>query len=115
MDDGNCLYVLDTGSPCLGMFWIKNHLLCSFSSSNINYWATSQFYSTFDYTKSAVVSIERYERPDGKEARILSILSDGSLRLLSPVTGSIQSLGFPSISNSNIAKVTYDVYHGIYY
>lgn len=60
------------------------------------------------YHRSAVTQLLRAEYPD-IPARILAVAEDGSLRLVSPVTGVVLTMGFPVMSDTTTLDAAYDI------
>ncbi|KAI9327875.1 hypothetical protein BDR26DRAFT_874924 [Obelidium mucronatum] len=57
----------------------------------------------------------RYAMPDGKPARLLAGYVDGSLRLLSPVTGEALIVGFPIYKDAALVGLEYDASSDLIY
>ncbi|TPX65187.1 hypothetical protein SpCBS45565_g05356 [Spizellomyces sp. 'palustris'] len=109
-DVGVCTYCLQTPSECLGIQWIKQDkdTFLHYAKDRICVWNLNRFYTTFAYIRSQATQLYRSEYPS-LPARILSIAEDGSLRLLSPVTGAVLAMGFPVMSDIATLDAVYDV------
>ncbi|KNC99867.1 uncharacterized protein SPPG_05240 [Spizellomyces punctatus DAOM BR117] len=109
-DVGVCTYCLQTPSECLGIQWIKQdkETFLHYAKDRICLWNLNRFYTTFAYIRSQATQLHRSEHPS-LPARILSIAEDGSLRLLSPVTGAVLAMGFPVMSDIATLDAVYDV------
>ena len=103
---------LETAQECVGISWIRTDTFYHYSRDKIYVWNFNRFYTTFNLFKCPVTHIQRIEAP-GKCARILAAGLDGSMRLLSPITGSTISTAFPVIRETNIVNVEYDMIKGI--
>ena len=106
IDLGICNYSLETGSECLGMKWIKEKNLITYSKNQINIWNLNHYYWTFSFLRAPVIYMRRYIK--GKSARILVLTQDYAMRLVCPITGSVLCLTFPPISEQSIRKIVYN-------
>ncbi|KAJ3030775.1 hypothetical protein HK097_005581, partial [Rhizophlyctis rosea] len=108
LETGHCMYRLETSSECLGMGWMKRDTFYHFERGGVWVWGLNRFWSCFAYFRSSVTHIRRIESPH-TPARILTVTEDGSIRLLSPVTGTVLATGFPVISDIGVVDVEYDI------
>ncbi|KAJ3100249.1 WD repeat-containing protein 87 [Phlyctochytrium planicorne] len=78
------------------------------SANRVTVWNLNRYYTTFSFLNSQVTHLSRVElkyRP----ARIVAAAADGSIRLLSPVTGAVLSTAFPAMKETFISAVEYDL------
>ncbi|KAI9007328.1 hypothetical protein BC832DRAFT_591904 [Gaertneriomyces semiglobifer] len=105
---GTCIHSHDTGIPCLGLQWMKSETFMHWAKDTVYTWALNRFYSTFSYIRSDVQVLRRSSHPT-RAARILVVSSDGSVRLLSPVTGALLTVGFPAKGEVSVVGSAYDL------
>ena len=106
LDTGLCNYILETGSECMGIKWLKGEHFATFSTTKLNIWDLNHYYWTFSFLKIPVIYMKRYSKSKG--GRILAVTQDFSIRLICPVSGSVLCLAFPPISDNSLKKVVYD-------
>ncbi|KAL2916841.1 hypothetical protein HK105_203620 [Polyrhizophydium stewartii] len=93
-ETGQCLYRLDTQLPCLGMAFIKRNHFYHYTKASIQQWNINRYQLTFVFFRSTPFIIRRVTHPS-KPARILTAVADGSIKMISPVTGIVIGTGFP--------------------
>jgi hypothetical protein len=108
LDTGVSNYILETGSACKGIEWLKGENFVTYSESRVCMWNLNHYYWTFAFLKAPIIHMERYRR--GNSARILAVLQDYSMRLLCPITGSVLCLAFPPITDKSLKRVVYNPY-----
>ncbi|TPX62954.1 hypothetical protein PhCBS80983_g00223 [Powellomyces hirtus] len=106
-DMGVCVYCLQTPSECLGLQWMKGDSFLHYAKDRISVWNLNRFYTSFTHTRSPVTQLQRIHVPN-RPARILSVAEDGSLRILSPVSGVMVTIGFPVMEDIKILASVYD-------
>ena len=113
-ETGQSLYRLDVSEPCLGMGWMKKGMFYHYNSSAIQLWNVNRYQHTFAFYRSKPLFLRRVQFKD-KCPRLLTATSDGSIKLLSPVTGFTLATGFPSHTESTIRYVAYNMKSEIIY
>ncbi|KAJ3043529.1 WD repeat-containing protein 87 [Rhizophlyctis rosea] len=108
LESGHCTYRLETSSECLGIGWMRWDTFYHFARDGVFVWNLNRYWSTFAYLRSSITHIRRADCP-GVPSRIVTVAEDGSIRLLSPVTGAVLTTGFPIISDIGIVDVVYDI------
>jgi WD40 repeat protein len=108
IETGQALYRVETALPCLGLRMIKKNLFYHFTESSIQLWNFNRFHHTFAVLLSKAVVLKKYSLP-GQPARLLSAASDGSIRLLSVLSGTNLGTGFPTNQELTLFQVEYDV------
>jgi WD40 repeat protein len=101
------VYRIDTVGPCLGIKMIKKNHFYHFTSHSIQVWNVNQYQHTFSLLRSRPKSIEIVKHLY-KPKRVISTVQDGSIRLISPITGTILSTGFPIDKDFQVKQVAYD-------
>ncbi|KAI9099874.1 hypothetical protein DFS34DRAFT_511693 [Phlyctochytrium arcticum] len=109
---GACTYSLQTPQECLGIRMIKPDCFMHFAKDRVCIWNLNRFYSTFAYIRSQTTQILRASHPL-VPARIIAAAEDGSLRILSPVTGAVLSMGFPVMHERTTLDMIYDLKQNI--
>jgi hypothetical protein len=94
------------------MAWMKADTFFSYSEDRITVWNLNRIFTSFTRLSSSVNQIKRVTSVNGP-ARILSLIDDGSIRLISPVTGSIIRTGLPSMADHKFKFIEYDIKTGI--
>ncbi|KAJ3215458.1 WD repeat-containing protein 87 [Dinochytrium kinnereticum] len=108
LEAGHCVYRLETPQECLGLGWMRRDIFYHYSRDRVTVWNLNRYYSTFSYLNSQVTHLSRVELKN-RPARILAAAADGSIRLLSPVTGVVLSTAFPVMKETFISGVEYDL------
>ncbi|KAI9349467.1 hypothetical protein DFJ73DRAFT_796190, partial [Zopfochytrium polystomum] len=111
LENGHCAYKLETDQECLGIGWIRRDTFFSHTRDRIMVWNLNRYYSTFAYSSSEVLLLDRVEVED-LPARILTASADGSVHLISPVTGASLLTSFPIIRDTVLRRVEYDIIAG---
>ncbi|KAJ3153369.1 WD repeat-containing protein 87 [Irineochytrium annulatum] len=109
LEDGRCIYRLETPQECLGIEWMRRDTFFHHSKDRITVWNLNRYYTTFAFLKSAVIFLRRAELRD-HPARIVTGAVDGSLRLISPVTGAVLTTAFPVMKETTLKGVEYDTW-----
>ncbi|KAJ1561677.1 WD repeat-containing protein 87, partial [Cladochytrium tenue] len=107
IDTGHCTYSLEVGSSCLGLGWIRKDTFYHYSNEHICVWALNRFYSTFARLSAPVVLIKRVESASAP-ARIVAGSEEGSMFVLSPVTGSTLLLAYPPMNDMTLRDFCHD-------
>ncbi|KAJ3178754.1 WD repeat-containing protein 87 [Geranomyces variabilis] len=107
-DLGVCVYSLQTPSECLGLQWMKGDSFLHFAKDRISVWNLNRFYTSFTFTRSPVSQLLRVEVRN-RPARILAVAEDASLRIISPVTGIVLTIGFPVMEDMVPVASVYDL------
>jgi WD40 repeat protein len=47
MEDGKCLYKINTANPIKGMIWMRDNIFSTYSDEKISIWSLNQFFSVF--------------------------------------------------------------------
>ncbi|KAJ3023368.1 WD repeat-containing protein 87 [Thoreauomyces humboldtii] len=97
-----------TPNECLGVEWMKGDTFMHWAKDHITVWSLNRFFSTFTHTRSAITTLQRLEIP-GYPARVLAAAEDGSLRIVSPVTGVVLTIGFPVMNDMITRAALYDI------
>jgi WD40 repeat protein len=113
LDTGHCLYRLETSQECFGVQWMKHDMFYTYSKDRVSLWNLNRYYTTFSFVHSPITHLFRKEMSaNGKPARLVSVAADGSIRLLSPVTGTTLATAFPVIRENVMKQVEYDACSG---
>ncbi|TPX68035.1 hypothetical protein SpCBS45565_g03331 [Spizellomyces sp. 'palustris'] len=112
-DIGVCLYRLDVhgqgqGEGLLGMKWVKKDLFWIWGRRGVSVWALNRYHSTFTYLRTRPKIIRRLVHPR-LPPRILTACEDGSVKLISPVTGHVLVTSFPVHKDVGITDVVGDL------
>ncbi|KAJ2998130.1 WD repeat-containing protein 87 [Globomyces sp. JEL0801] len=113
-ETGHLLYRIDTIVACLGIMMVKKDHFYHYTENTIQLWNVNRYQHTFTMLRSRPLIIQRVEHIS-KPSKILSGISDGSIRLLSPVTGEIIATGFPTHKDFTILQLCYDMENEIIY
>jgi WD40 repeat protein len=105
---GQALYRLNTDYPCFGIVRAKKNHFYHYTCRTVQLWNVNRYQHTFSLLRSRPKTLDRFEHPF-KPARLVSTISDCSIRLLSPVTGSTIATGFPTDKDLWIRQVAYDM------
>ncbi|KAI8848626.1 hypothetical protein BC829DRAFT_417412 [Chytridium lagenaria] len=108
LEAGHCVYRLETPQECLGLSWMRRDTFYHYSKDRVTVWNLNRYYSTFSYLNSQVTLLSRVELRH-RPARILAAAADGSIRLLSPVTGAVLTTAFPAMKETMVCGVEYDL------
>lgn len=120
VDTGGMLYSLDTYSPCLGLFKMKKDTFLHYSERSVHVWSLNRFHSTFTFLRNRPEILRRVAMP-GAYSRILTSTNDGkfktliisgSIKIISPVTGTCLVTGFPIHKDVNIIDFVMDMESG---
>lgn len=107
-ETGQSLYRLDTAEACLGIGFLKKNHFYIYGPSDIHIWNVNRYQHTFAFFRSKPLLMKRVEY-NGKPARILAATEDGSIKLISPISGATLGTGFPSHKESGVRNVAYDM------
>jgi WD40 repeat protein len=114
LEDGSCLYRINTGDPVLGMEWMKNGSFCTFSKLQISIWELSRFFTTFFTIGSPLQRLKRVKIGEAP-SRILGVGTNGSITIASPRTGEKLIVADPFASEMQVLDAVYDSYQGVIY
>jgi WD40 repeat protein len=106
-ETGQSLYRIDTFHPCLGISLVKKNYFFHYTVNNIQLWNMNRYQHTFTTVRSRPKTLERVTHKL-KPCRIIVCVSDGSIRLVSPVSGTILGTGFPSDKDLSTEQLKYD-------
>ena len=109
IETGQALYRVETAQPCLGLRMIKKNLFYHFTESCIQLWNFNRFHHTFAVLLSKAVILKKYYNIPEEPARLLAAASDGSIRLLSLLSGTNLGTGFPTNKELTLHQVEYDM------
>ncbi|KAJ1328471.1 hypothetical protein BSLG_010203 [Batrachochytrium salamandrivorans] len=101
-ETGQSLYRIHTHLPCLGIAFIKKSHFYHYTKADVQLWNINRYQLTFSFFRSTPFLVRRVTHPR-KPARILTAVSDGSIKMISPVSGNIIGTGFP-IHKDTISK-----------
>ncbi|KAI8806100.1 hypothetical protein BJ742DRAFT_870659 [Cladochytrium replicatum] len=106
LETGNVSYRLETPTECMGIEWMKRDMFCHYSPGFISTWNLNRCFTTFTLLRTQVKFLKRAERA-GCTARLLACGEDGSIRLISPVSGAVLVTGFPVIYENIAIDIVY--------
>ncbi|KAI9324452.1 hypothetical protein BDR26DRAFT_881270 [Obelidium mucronatum] len=109
------MYRLDIGCPINQIAFTQSDTLLLYSKNVIQMWHLNRFFHQFSFSNVQPQMLLRYAMPDGKPARLLAGYVDGSLRLLSPVTGEALIVGFPIYKDAALVGLEYDASSDLIY
>ncbi|KAJ3361930.1 WD repeat-containing protein 87 [Allomyces javanicus] len=115
LDKGRCVYRQPTGhNEVLGMGMMRRDTFYHYSRRAIGVWHLNRLTSTFCTTQSQVTHLYRVVAHSatgrkGPRARIVLAAEDGSIRLVSPVSGTVLLTCFPSFKQTHIVEVVHDL------
>ncbi|KAJ3228092.1 hypothetical protein HK099_006717 [Clydaea vesicula] len=112
IDLGVLINKLETQNECVGMELYKKDSFFFYSKSDIFIYNITRAYQSYSAIRSNVVQISRCDN-GLVPARILAAGLDGSLRLISPVTGSVLIIGYPVIEDVEPVSATYNQNTGL--
>ncbi|KAL5033244.1 hypothetical protein BDV3_000251 [Batrachochytrium dendrobatidis] len=107
-ETGQSLYRLDTNLPCLGIAFIKSNHFYHYTKADIQLWNINRYQLTFAFFRSTPFIIKRVTHPT-KPARILTAVADGSLKMISPVSGIVIGTGFPIHKDTQTKDVAWNM------
>ncbi|KAJ3412758.1 hypothetical protein HDV05_000279 [Chytridiales sp. JEL 0842] len=102
---------LETSQECLGMKWMREDTFCHFSKDKISVWNLNRYYSQFTKLPSKIAHLKRVSNGTAP-ARILVGSEDGAVKIVSPVTGLAIYTAFPSMKESRVVDIHYDLQLG---
>ncbi|KAJ3414913.1 hypothetical protein HDV05_005862 [Chytridiales sp. JEL 0842] len=136
---GNCLTRLDVGVGVRGLGLLKRDVgFFLYSADTVQVWSFNKVHEVFSYTRVRSFAMKRWERELGelptdsfgglneivldfdeqkksRAPRLVVAFEDGSVRLLSPVTGKIISTGFPIYKDASLVDFFYDTEQDLIY
>eukprot|EP01137_Pigoraptor_chileana_P019887 Opistho-2@6457 len=98
-------YRLEVQEELIGMGAIDVSHFFVFSPAGIQVWNNNQYLHPFTTLRSDLTMMRRVESDNGRPARILTMSSDGSVRVVSPVTGAILTIAFPVVETTPLVDV----------
>lgn len=107
-ESGQILSRVDTHEACLGISQVKKNHFFHYTNSKIQIWNVNRYEHTFVMLRSRPKSMKRVEHPN-KPARIIATVMDGSVRLISPLSGDIIGTGFPIDQDMVVSQIAYDM------
>ncbi|KAJ3302866.1 WD repeat-containing protein 87 [Kappamyces sp. JEL0829] len=105
-ENGQSIYRIETGLPCLGLNLIKKNIFYHYTESSIQLWNVNRYQYTYSSVLSRTTILKRVQYKHC--ARIIAATADGSIRLISPLSGSILGTGFPTDREFQLAEVEFD-------
>jgi WD40 repeat protein len=111
LETSHCIYRLQTTKDILGMGWIKNDNFYHYTKTSIYIWNLNRYYCSFSYFGNPAIHISRIEAKD-HASRILAVADDGSMKILSPITGAVLMTGFPILGEDSFKSIAYDIPQG---
>jgi WD40 repeat protein len=114
IETGQLLYRVETTEPCLGLNAIRKNLFYHFTETTIQLWNFNRFYHTFAVLLSKAFLLKKY-KVSGKPARLLAASTNGSIQLLSILSGTNLGTGFPTNKELTLSQVEYDFDNEIIY
>lgn len=90
------------------MAYIKDDTFYHYSKTCIYIWSLNRYQYLFSHFLTQPIILRRISHPTNP-ARILSVASDGSIKLLNSVTGNCIITGFPHHRESKTVDVVYDL------
>ena len=108
IETGQALYRVETDGPCLGIQMIKRNLFFLYTESTIQLWNFNRFHHTFAVLLSKAIILKKYI-VQGSPARLIAAASDGSIRILSVLSGTNLGTGFPTNKELTLVQIEYDV------
>ena len=112
IENGQLISSFDALDECVGMGFIKRDIFYIHSKDGICTYTMTRAWSSFSRFNS--IQLTRHENRDAA-ARILSMSSDGSLRLLSPLTGALLITGMPIMRDLDPNASVYSFSKGIFF
>ena len=103
LETGKCVYRLDTQHEVRGLAFIRKEVFYYFSETDVHVLGLNRYQSMFQSLRSQSILLKRTS-----DCRILCNTTDGSVKLLSPVTGSCLSTGFPIHRDVSNVDIIYD-------
>ncbi|KAI8926073.1 WD40-repeat-containing domain protein [Entophlyctis helioformis] len=107
-ETGQSLYRLDTHQPCLGISFIKKNHFYHYTNTSVQLWNVNRYQLTFVFFRSTPLIMRRVTHP-GKPPRILTAIADGSVKMISPVTGIVIATGFPVHKDAITKEIAYNM------
>ncbi|KAJ3067125.1 WD repeat-containing protein 87 [Podochytrium sp. JEL0797] len=109
IDLGLQIYRHDVGIPITHLqFTGTKETMLLHSADSIQFWTLNRTYHEFSFANARPFLIQRYTRPCFRPARLLCGYLDGSLRLISPITGEVLVVGFPMYKEEVPVEMEYD-------
>ncbi|KAJ3320049.1 hypothetical protein HDV06_005699 [Boothiomyces sp. JEL0866] len=106
-ESGQCLYRIETNGECLGIVMVKKNLFFHYTDNLVQLWNVNKYQHMFTVFRSRPLMMMRFEHPT-LPARIVASVSDGSVRLVSPVSGTILGTERLYCLNNNSAITVYE-------
>ncbi|KAJ3228090.1 hypothetical protein HK099_006715 [Clydaea vesicula] len=108
IDSGALLNKMESANECVGMGKLKKDFFFYFSKSSIYIYNITKAWQTFSTLRSSGIQITRCYNGSGA-ARLLVVAIDGSLRLISPLSGSILMTGLPVMEDFEPVTAVYNI------
>ncbi|RKO89595.1 hypothetical protein BDK51DRAFT_50864 [Blyttiomyces helicus] len=99
---------MDTYHECLNMGFIKRDIFYHLSKESVHFWNINRYHFQFAFLRTRTFLLRRISHPRNP-ARILAANLDGSIKLLSPVSGAVLVTAFPVIKDAATVDVAYDI------
>lgn len=112
-ETGSCVYQFNLAQPCLGMGQLKKDIFYTYSHEQIWVWNVNRLHHQFLHLGSRPIYMNRFVHPR-LPPRVLVIAEDGTMRVISPVTGCQIFVGFPAQKDIQIIDTVYDMEHGAF-
>ena len=107
---------LDTAQACLGIEFFRKDIVFYYSAESICVLNVNRYQVPFAFFKSTPLMVERcQDKHDTTRARIVVSCSDGSIRLVSPVSGAFLVTMFPIHRDTYPKNIVYDFDYDMLY
>ncbi|KAJ3029457.1 WD repeat-containing protein 87 [Rhizophlyctis rosea] len=113
-ETGACVYRLDTQHECLDMDFIRKDTFYHFSKHCVYLWNVNRYHFGFTFLRTRPRILHRATHPT-QPARIVAASADGSIKLISPVTGLVLMTGFPFHKDAVTMEVAHDMENELLY
>lgn len=114
IETGQALYRIETNQPCLGMQLIKKNIFFHYTDTSIQLWNFNRFQHTYHVVLSPTVFLKRFQWKE-RPPRFLSAAEDGSMRLLSVLSGTNLGTGYPSDKELSCIQIEYHIENELIY
>lgn len=136
IERGGMVYRMNAQQEVFGLRWLRKDVFMMWGKRAVGSWALNRYCETFAYFRfvlllckdsvrsntdpgcviyrTAPKSLVSLPQPD-KPTRLLTTLSDGSLKLLSPVTGAVLVTCFPVYKDVTVKHAVGDMASGTVY
>lgn len=112
LESAQCVQSLHTVDHVIALKMIKKDTFYYATKSEFCVANINTLYSCFNRVNSDALFFERVEASTKVPARILSFMSDNSVRLFNPATGAQLGVGFPTDTDNTIKRVSSVASHG---